>query len=74
MITCESGCEGSIRDELKSIEGVKEVQTTFGAYDILVKIELPTIESLRDVIIYKIRKISEIRATTTIVCESSHLL
>ena len=74
MITCETGSEESISEEIKSIDGVKEIQSTFGAYDILVKIELSTIEDLRDAVTYKIRKISKIRATTTIVCESPHLL
>ena len=74
MITCESGSEGTIREELESIDGVKEIQSTFGAYDILAKIESPTIESLRDIIVHRIRKISKIRATTTVVCEPSHLL
>ena len=74
MITCETGSEELISEELKMIDGVKELQSTFGAYDIIVKIELLTVESLRDVITYKIRKISKIRATTTVVCESPHLL
>ncbi len=74
MITCQSGSEGIIIDELKSIEGIKEVLGTVGSYDILAKIELPTIESLRDIIESKIRKIPEIRATTTIVCGPSSLV
>ena len=73
MITCETGFEEPIMEEIKSIDGVKEIQSTFGAYDIILKMEVPTIESLRDAITYKIRKISKIRATTTVVCESPHL-
>ena len=73
MISCETGSEESVKEEIKSIDGVTEIQSTFGAYDIILKIEMPTVESLRDVITYKIRKISKIRTTTTVVCESSHL-
>ena len=73
MVTCETGSEESIREEIKSIDGVTEIQSTFGAYDIILKIEMPTVECLRDAITYKIRKISKIRTTTTLVCESSHL-
>jgi DNA-binding Lrp family transcriptional regulator len=73
MITCETGFEEPIIEEIKSIDGVTEVQSIFGAYDIILKIELPTVESLRDTITHKIRKISKIRTTTTVVCESPHL-
>ena len=50
----------------KAIPGVKEVHGTFGAYDILAKIESPTVEALREVITWKIRKIEKIRSTLTL--------
>ena len=51
---------------LKAISGVKEVHGTFGAYDILAKIESPTVEALREIITWKIRKIEKIRSTLTL--------
>ena len=39
LINCELGSEESIISQLKNLEGVIEVHGTFGAYDILVKIE-----------------------------------
>ncbi len=48
------------------MEGVKEVHGTFGAYDILAKIESPSVEALREVITWKIRKIEKIRSTLTL--------
>jgi nitrate reductase NapAB chaperone NapD len=68
MITCQSGSDRFIMDELKTIHGVKEIEGTVGAYDIVVKIESETTRSLSDTIV-KIRKIPEIRTTTTVVCE-----
>jgi len=68
MINCELGSEDSVIEQLKSIPGIKEVQGVFGNYDILVKIQTPSIESLRDIIIFQIRKIPEIHCTTTIMC------
>ena len=57
LINCELGSEESVISQIKSIEGVKEVHGTFGAYDILVKIESDRVETLREVITWKIRKI-----------------
>ena len=66
LINCELGSEEAVITQLKSIEGVKEVHGTFGAYDILVKIESDRVETLREVITWKIRKIEHIRSTLTL--------
>ena len=66
MITCEE-CTGSLVDLLRSIPEVKEVQPTCGNYDVIVKIETDSAESLREVIASKIRSIEKIRATTTLI-------
>lgn len=66
LINCELGSEEAVISQIKSIEGVKEVHGTFGAYDILVKIESDRVETLREVITWKIRKIDHIRSTLTL--------
>ena len=37
LINCEIGSEEDVITALKSIDGIKEVHGTFGAYDILAK-------------------------------------
>jgi len=64
LINCELGSEEAIIQQLKGLEGVKEVHGTFGAYDILAKIE--SVEKLRETITWKIRKIEKIRSTLTL--------
>jgi len=66
LINCELGSEESIIEHLKGIEGVKEVHGTFGAYDVLAKIESDAVEKLRETITWKIRKIDKIRSTLTL--------
>ena len=66
LINCELGSEESVISQLKSLEGVTEVHGTFGAYDILAKIESDRVESLRELITWKIRKIENIRSTLTL--------
>ncbi len=67
LLNCEMGTEKAIIDELKTIEGVKEVHATYGAFDILVKIEAHDPHKLRETITYKIRKMNQIRATITLI-------
>ena len=66
LVNCELGSEESIIQQLKNIETVKEVHGTFGAYDILAKLESSTVETLRESITWKIRKIEKIRSTLTL--------
>ena len=66
LINCELGSEESIIRQLKSINGIKEVHGTFGAYDILAKIESDTVDVLREIITWKIRKVEQIRSTLTL--------
>ena len=66
LINCELGSEEAIISQLKTLEGIIEVHGTFGAYDILAKIESSTVEALRETITWKIRKIEKIRSTLTL--------
>ena len=66
LINCELGSEEQIISELKTFSDVKEVQGTFGAYDIIAMISSETVEKIRETISWKIRKIEKIRSTLTL--------
>ncbi len=66
LINCDLGAEEFVISKLKEINSVREVQGVFGAYDIVGVIEADTVESLRDTITWKIRKIEKVRSTLTL--------
>jgi len=66
LINCDLGSEGQIIEELKHLSDVKEVHGTFGAYDILAKVESDQTTNLRETIMWKIRKIDRVRSTLTL--------
>lgn len=66
LINCELGSEEAVISELKTMEDVVEVHGTFGAYDILAKVESEQVEKLRETITWKVRKIPKIRSTLTL--------
>ncbi len=66
LVNCDIGSEESVLSQLKEVDLVKEVHGTFGAYDIVVLVKADTVESLRDTITWKIRKIEKIRSTLTL--------
>ena len=63
LVNCDFGSEVDVIEELKHIDSVKEVNGTFGAYDIIAKIENPEKDKLRDVITWNIRKLEHVRST-----------
>jgi len=66
LINCDMGYEEQIIEELKHLSDVKEVHGTYGAYDILAKVESDQITTLRETITSKIRKIDRIRLTLSL--------
>ncbi len=66
MINCDLGYEEQIIEELKHISDVKEVHGTFGAYDMVAKVESDQITTLRETMTWKIRKIDRVRSTLTL--------
>ncbi len=71
LINCDIGSEEDVISHLKTIDGVKEVHGTFGAYDIIAKIESDNKETLRETIAWEIRKIERIRSTLTLMTIAS---
>jgi len=66
LINCVLGYEKEIIEDLKHLSDVKEVHGTFGAYDIIAKVESEQTTTLRETIIWKIRKMEKIRSTLTL--------
>jgi DNA-binding Lrp family transcriptional regulator len=66
LINCDLGSEDDIIRDIKKLEHVKDVTGTFGAYDIVARVEAETPEQLREVITWKIRKMNKIRSTLTL--------
>jgi DNA-binding Lrp family transcriptional regulator len=66
LINCEFGKESDIIENLKHMDSVKEIHGTFGAYDVVAKVEHNEKDKLRDVITWGIRKIENVRSTLTL--------
>ncbi len=67
LINVESGAEQEVVDELKKIDGVEEAYFSYGVYDILTKIKADSMEQLKDMVTRKVRTISRVRSTLTLI-------
>jgi DNA-binding Lrp family transcriptional regulator len=66
LINCDLGSEDKIISDLRKLEHIKDAVGTFGAYDIVAKIEAETSEQLREAVTWKIRKMDKVRSTLTL--------
>ena len=67
LINVESGSEEEVLKELKLIEGVVESYFSYGVYDVIIKVKADSMEKLKDMVIRKIRSISRVRSTLTLI-------
>jgi DNA-binding Lrp family transcriptional regulator len=66
LINSELGLEESVIEEVRKMPEVVEVSGIFGVYDIIVKLESGTMESLKEVITWKIRSTPGVKSTLTL--------
>lgn len=67
LINCVNGSDGSIIDDLKKFDSVREANPVQGAFDIVVKLESPNLQEIRDNVVEDIRKIKSILTTVTLI-------
>lgn len=67
LINAEIGAETEVLKELKGIQEVKEAHMVYGVYDIIARVETETMQELKDVISWKIRRLDKVRSTLTMI-------
>ena len=66
LVNCDLGSEVDVVEGLKHIDSVKEVHETFGAYDIIAKIQNSEKDKIREIIIWNVRRLEHVRSTLTL--------
>ncbi|ADI32600.1 Lrp/AsnC ligand binding domain-containing protein [Staphylothermus hellenicus] len=67
LIQTDIGAESRVMEELVKVPEITEAYIVYGIYDIIVKIEAESLEKIREVITNRIRKLPDIRTTSTMV-------
>lgn len=66
LINCDFGKEHEVVEHLQTLDTVKEVQATNGAYDVIAKLEFGSKEELNNTIRLKIREIKPVNRILTL--------
>lgn len=67
LINAEIGSEGEVLNELRKVEGIEEACSVYGVYDIVAKVRAESMEKLKDIVTWKIRRINKVRSTLTMI-------
>ena len=67
LINVESGSEEEVLEQIKKIGGVEEAYFSYGVYDIIAKIKAETMAKLRETVTQKMRTVSKVRSTLTLI-------
>jgi DNA-binding Lrp family transcriptional regulator len=65
LVNVEIDSENEVLEIMKRTEGVEEAYIVYGVYDIVAKIKADTTARLKDIILWRIRKLNKVRSTTT---------
>jgi DNA-binding Lrp family transcriptional regulator len=71
FMNIDTGGEQQVLDQLRGITNVKEAYLVYGVYDLVARIEAQTMDELKEIVTWKVRRLDKVRSTlTTIVMES----
>lgn len=62
-----SGSEDQVLKDAKSIAGVQEAYVSYGVYDLVMKIKTDSMEQLKELVSYHLRRINNVRSTLTLI-------
>lgn len=70
LMNVELGSEEKVLEEVRKVPNVKECHRIYGVYDMIAKVEADTMDKLKEIVTWKIRRLDGVRSTlTTVVME-----
>ncbi|MCW3994873.1 MAG: Lrp/AsnC ligand binding domain-containing protein [Candidatus Bathyarchaeota archaeon] len=67
LINTEIGSESDVLKELKKVEGVEEASAVYGVYDIVARVKAETMDKLKEIVTWRIRRLDKVRSTLTMI-------
>jgi len=67
LINTEIGSEADVLRDLKKVEGVEEAHAVYGVYDIIARVKADTMDKLKEIVTWKVRRLDRVRSTLTMI-------
>jgi DNA-binding Lrp family transcriptional regulator len=66
FINTEPASMPEVLKKVEAVEGVKEAEMVYGVYDIVARVKVETMDKLKQIIAFQIRRIDKVLATQTL--------
>jgi len=67
LINTEIGSESVVLGALKKIDAVVEAYMVYGVYDVVAKVEADTMDKLKEIVTWHVRRLDKVRSTLTMI-------
>jgi len=67
LINTEIGAMEEVLAALRKIDGVEEAYSVYGVYDIIAKIKAESMDKLKEIVTWHIRRLNRVRSTLTMI-------
>jgi len=67
LINTEIGAETEVMKTIKKVQGVQEAYAVYGVYDVVAKISADTMDKLKEIVTWHVRRLDKVRSTLTMI-------
>ena len=67
LINTEIGAENEVLEQLRKIDAVEESYVVYGVYDVVAKVSADTMEKLKEIVTWNVRRLDKVRSTLTMI-------
>jgi len=67
LVNTEIGAENEVMKTIKKVEGVDEAYAVYGVYDVVAKIKADTMDKLKEIVTWHVRRLDKVRSTLTMI-------
>ncbi|HVP40861.1 MAG TPA: Lrp/AsnC ligand binding domain-containing protein [Candidatus Krumholzibacteriaceae bacterium] len=67
LVNTEIGAENEVMKTIKKVEGVEEAYAVYGVYDVVAKIKADTMDKLKEIVTWHVRRLDKVRSTLTMI-------
>jgi DNA-binding Lrp family transcriptional regulator len=65
LMNVQTGSEEKVLGEVRKVPNVKECHRVYGVYDLIAKVEADSMDGLKEIVTWKIRRLDGVSSTLT---------
>ena len=70
LINSEIGSDKEVLDSIRRVRAVLEAYMVYGVYDVVAKVRADTMDKLKDIVTWNVRRLNKVRSTLTMIIVS----